>query len=182
MNQVEILNPPIKSKGDKNDYRLIKLPNGLKALLIHTHEDTSLLNNEILAAAALTVGVASFDEPSNIGGLAHFLEHMLFMGSEKYPDESGYNQIVAENGGYNNASTDNEHTYYYFDVSESAFPETLDRFAQQFISPLMLREAMQREREAVDSEFQMAMARDHTRMEVFCRTFINENHPASYFD
>ena len=41
------------------------------------------------AACALYIGAGSFDEPEDVGGLAHFLEHMLFMGSEKFPDENG---------------------------------------------------------------------------------------------
>lgn len=183
MSQVEILEPPVKSEGDKKEYRVIQLPNGLKALLIRRVEDSSNgSDQEILAAANLTVGVGSFDEPSHIGGLAHFLEHMLFMGSAKYPEESGYNHFISANGGTNNAMTENEFTTYFFDVAESAFPEALDRFAQQFISPLLLKDALQREREAVDSEFQMAASRDEVRIAGFFKIFINEYHPASFFD
>jgi nardilysin len=180
MSEVQVLTTPIKSEGDKKSYRLIKLPNGLKALLIHKPEDSA--DQEILAAADLTVSVGSFHEPKEIGGLAHFLEHMLFMGSEKYPKENGYSQFIAENGGNYNAMTENEYTTYYFDVSETAFPEALDRFAQQFVSPLLLKDALQREREAVDSEFQMASTRDGIRISAFYKTFINENNPASFFD
>jgi secreted Zn-dependent insulinase-like peptidase len=41
MNQVQVLEAPVKSEGDKKDYRLVKLPNGLKALLIHVNADSS---------------------------------------------------------------------------------------------------------------------------------------------
>lgn len=114
--EVQVLESPIKSEGDKKEYRVIKLPNGLKALLIKKNEEKTS-ESEILAAANLTVGVGSFDEPPNIGGLAHFLEHMLFMGSEKYPEESSYNQFISANGGSDNAMTENEFTTYFFDVS-----------------------------------------------------------------
>ena len=40
------------------------------------------------AAAAVAVGVGSLCDPLEMQGLAHYLEHMLFMGSEKYPDEN----------------------------------------------------------------------------------------------
>lgn len=153
MNQVTILPTPIKSEGDPKEYRLIRLSNGLKAFLISKTEEggNNSDDNEILAAANLIVGIGSFDEPSNIGGLAHFLEHMLFMGSKKYPEESSYHFFIASNGGNDNAMTENEFTSYFFEVSESAFPEALDRFSQQFAAPLLLKEALQREREAVDS-------------------------------
>jgi len=47
-----------------------------------------LLTDE--SAAALDVKVGSSFEPNDALGLAHFLEHMLFMGSEKYPEENHY--------------------------------------------------------------------------------------------
>lgn len=73
MDQVEVLETPIKSEGDKKEYHLIKLKNGLKALLIKTYTDENQ-TEESNAAASLTVAVGSFDEPKHIGGLAHFLE------------------------------------------------------------------------------------------------------------
>lgn len=182
MEGVEVLIPPIKSEGDHKNYRHIKLENGLKALLIQKVEENPETENENRAAANLTVGVGSFDEPSNIGGLAHFLEHMLSMGSKKYPEESGYSKFLALNGGDHNAMTENEYTNYFFEISESALPEALDRFAQQFVAPLLLKDALQREREAVDSEFQMSMSRDDARIIAFYKIFINESHPASFFD
>lgn len=183
MNEVEkvqVLETPIKSEGDKKDYRVIKLPNGLKALLIYKTDDGS--SSENIAAASMTVEVGSFDDPPNVMGLAHFLEHILFMGSAKYPGENSYNDFLVANGGSDNAMTSSEFTGFYFKVSEKAFPEALDIFAQQFISPLLLKEAMQREREAVDSEYQMATSRDNHLAQQVIKTLIFDNHPASQFD
>ncbi|CRK88531.1 CLUMA_CG002308, isoform A [Clunio marinus] len=181
MNQVEILKSPVQSEGDKKQYRLIKLPNGLKALLIHKPENSSSESNESLAAASLMVGVGSFDDPPPIWGLAHFLEHMLFLGSEKYPDDGEYNDFITANGGSSNAFTQTEDTTYYFEVNEKAFPEALDRFAQQFISSLLLRDSINREREAVDSEFRMSAGYDSRRIPEVMKSFINKNHPGSRF-
>lgn len=178
MSEVQILGTPVKSASDKKEYRHIKLPNGLKALLIRKVEESSV--SEPLAAANLTVGVGSFDDPQSVGGLAHFLEHLLFLGSDKYPETTGYNDFISKNGGTNNAMTENEYTTYFFEVSEKAFSEAIDRFAQQFVSPLLLKNALQREREAVDSEFQMAQARDSIRIDSFFKIFINDDHPASF--
>ena len=75
-----------KSETDKCSYRHIRLPNGLQALLVHEP-------NCHKAAAALDVHVGSFHDPENIPGLAHFLEHLLFMGTEKYPDENDYGKV-----------------------------------------------------------------------------------------
>jgi insulysin len=119
MPEVEVLVTPIKSESDKKEYRLIKLENGLRALLIKAEEN----GVEKHAGAALTVAVGSFHEPPSIGGLAHFLEHMLFMGSEKYPDESGYADFIETNKGDNNAMTGCDNTLYFFDVFEEVFDE-----------------------------------------------------------
>ena len=61
-------------------------------------------------------------------------------------------------GGHDNAYTDCQHTNFYFDVHEAHFKEALDRFAQFFISPLMKKNAMERERNAVDSGEKQAMS------------------------
>ncbi|KAG7175785.1 Nardilysin-like, partial [Homarus americanus] len=108
-------------------------------------------STKYLAAASLTVGVGSFEDPPEIPGLMHFLEHMVFMGSEKYPKENAFDYYIKKHGGHDNAHTDMEHTTFYFEVQECYLHESLDRFAQFFINPLMKQEAMTREREAVHS-------------------------------
>jgi insulysin len=64
-----------------------------------------------------------------IHGLAHFLEHMLFLGTEKYPKESHYHEFISTHGGQKNAATSEDYTYYYFDVKNDAFEEALDIFS-----------------------------------------------------
>lgn len=89
---------PVQSPNDDNAYRLITLENGLKALLISDPDAPK-------AAAALDVYVGSGDNPRGRGGLAHFLEHMLFLGTEKYPDPAEYERFITEHGGNRNAFT-----------------------------------------------------------------------------
>ncbi|MBA0706057.1 hypothetical protein Golax_018198 [Gossypium laxum] len=100
----------------------------------------------------MNVGVGSSCDPVGLDGLAHFLEHMLFYASEKYPLEDSYSKYITEHGGSRNAFTDYEMTNYFFDVSTDCFEEALDRFAQFFIKPLMSADATMREIKAVDSE------------------------------
>jgi len=66
----------IKSLGDKRDYKGFILNNGLKVLLISDPETDK-------SAAALDVNIGSMSDPRDLQGLAHFLEHMLFMGTKK---------------------------------------------------------------------------------------------------
>ena len=68
-------------------------------------------------------------DPKPLYGTAHFLEHMLFMGTEKYKGENEYTEFIKNNGGMNNAYTSLTNTNYHFDCSNEAFNDCLDRFA-----------------------------------------------------
>ena len=87
-------------------------------------------------------------------GMAHFCEHMLFLGTEKYPEEGEYAQFLSSNGGVHNAYTEAENTNYYFSVNSGKLEEALDRFAQFYISPLFTETAVDREISAVNSEYE----------------------------
>uniref|UniRef100_A0A8C8VZB3 Nardilysin n=2 Tax=Peromyscus maniculatus bairdii TaxID=230844 RepID=A0A8C8VZB3_PERMB len=135
----------------------------------------------VLSAAALCVGVGSFADPDDLPGLAHFLEHMVFMGSLKYPDENGFDAFLKKHGGSDNASTDCERTVFQFDVQRKYFKEALDRWAQFFIHPLMIRDAIDREVEAVDSEYQLARPSDANRKEMLFGSLARPGHPMGKF-
>lgn len=64
------------------------------------------------SAAALDVNVGCSLDPKPFFGCAHFLEHMLFMGSTKYPSENEYSEFIKDNGGYSNAYTSLTNTNY----------------------------------------------------------------------
>ena len=81
------------------------------------------------SAASLDVNVGAALDPKPLYGTAHFLEHMLFMGTEKYPDENDYDEFISNNGGYNNAWTSLTNTNYQFEVGNEGFEGALDRFA-----------------------------------------------------
>ena len=74
-------------------------------------------------------GVGAASDPHEYYGTAHFLEHMLFMGSEKYPSTNDYAEYIKNNGGSSNAYTGMTMTNYHFDVSNDGFEGALDRFA-----------------------------------------------------
>lgn len=89
---------------------------------------------------------------------------MIFMGSERYPKENELDQYLSSNGGSSNALTECEHTLFYFDIVEEHLSEAIDRFSSLFVSPLMLRDSMSREIEAVESEFQNNINDDENRI------------------
>nr|XP_033337586.1 nardilysin-like isoform X2 [Megalopta genalis] len=147
---------------------------------LSTHKKR-LKREERLAACGLSVGVGSFSDPPEIPGLAHFLEHMVFMGSKKYPQENDFDAFIEKRGGSDNASTDCELTTFYFAIQEKHLLSALDRFAQFFIEPLMKKDAINRERETVESEFQMALPSDVCRTEQMFCSFAKPGHPATKF-
>ena len=97
---------------------------------------------------------------TNRPGLAHFLEHMLFLGTGKYPDAGEHDRFLAEHGGSGNAATSFAHTNFFFDVNAAHLEGALDRcLAQFFISPRFDCEYVERERQVVHSEFIFAPPR-----------------------
>ncbi|MEM9255538.1 MAG: insulinase family protein [Pseudomonadota bacterium] len=165
---------PVKSPNDKYEYRLITLDNDLEALLISAP-------NTPKAAAALAVQVGSGDNPPGRGGLAHFLEHMLFLGTEKYPDAAEYEEYITEHGGSRNAYTAFEQTNYFFDIDPQFLPEALDRFAQFFVAPLFDDIYIDREQNAVQAEYQMGLTSDPRRGLDVLQQVMNQDHPYSQF-
>jgi len=171
----------LKPDASKLDCRAILLDNGLTAFLIHDPE-------AVLSAAALNVEVGSFhnQDPHSkemVKGLAHFLEHMLFMGTEKYPDEAEYNEYINENGGHTNAFTASDCTNYHFSVVPTALEGALDRFAQFFISPLFDESCVEREMKAVESEQQKNLqSNGHQKYLLTRKLNCPEGHPVAQFN
>ena len=92
-------------------------------------------------SVSISVNVGCFNDPPHREGLAHFLEHMIFMGSDKYPDENAFSSHISNNGGYSNAYTENSCTNYQFKVKYSALKEALDMKSNLFTSPLLKKDA-----------------------------------------
>lgn len=65
-------------------------------------------------------------DPDDLPGLAHFCEHMLFLGTQKYPVENYYQKFLSEHGGSFNAATDSQDTKYFFDIAPEHLAEVLD--------------------------------------------------------
>ncbi|KAL6770545.1 hypothetical protein ACKKBF_B31700 [Auxenochlorella protothecoides x Auxenochlorella symbiontica] len=159
---------------DENGYRFVKLDNGLQVLLVHDPKTDK-------AAVACDVRVGSLSDPDDLPGLAHFLEHMLFYSSEKYPVEDEYSKFIAKHGGQTNAFTASESTNYHFDVNWDALAPALDRFAQFFICPLISRDGVDREAHAVDSEHGKNLNSDAWKALQLWKHTANPDHPFSRF-
>ena len=159
---------------ENRQYRRLVLPNQLKVFLI---SDPTVHHG----AASLSVGVGSLSDPPQRQGMAHFLEHMLFLGTEKYPGVDDEKKFLARHDGFSNAFTSDETTNYHFQVAADHLQEGLDRFAQFFIAPLLSPEYVKREMEAVDSEYSQKRPSDYWRVSQIESSFYEPNHPARKF-
>lgn len=103
------------------------------------------------------------------------------MGSERFPRENEFDVFLNKHGGETNASTDSETTTFYFDCQYQYLFRALERFAQFFISPLIKRNALARELEALDSEFQSVLQSDSCRRQQLFSQAARKGHPATQF-
>lgn len=154
---------------DTREYRHITLSNDLQCILVSDPATEK-------SAACCDINVGSMSDPKIAQGLAHFLEHMLFMGTSKYPEENEYSAFLNNHGGNSNAYTGQENTVYYFDVQNEHFEHALDLFASFFSCPLFSEISTAREINAVDSEhnknIQVTSFLKHNLKNFFNRFFI----------
>lgn len=135
----------VKPKGDLRTYRFATLPNGLKVVSVHDPK-------ALTAAYSVSVKAGSYDDPQILPGLAHFVEHMVFLGSKRYPTPDGYDNYIKGHAGSLNAYTANEVTVFYTELLQEAVEEGMDRFSDFLRAPLFDATYMDKEVHAVDSE------------------------------
>ncbi|KAK0627174.1 Metalloenzyme, LuxS/M16 peptidase-like protein [Immersiella caudata] len=173
---------------DHRTYLVIRLRNALEVMLVHDP-------NADKASAAMDVAVGTHSDKDDMPGMAHAVEHLLFMGTEKYPAENEYGQYLAAHSGVSNAYTSGTSTNFYFEVSAkpsndeeqtaekpSPLRGALDRFAQFFVKPLFLASTLDRELRAIDSEYKKNLQSDDWRLKQLERYMSNPEHPYGRFE
>ena len=163
-----------KSDKDTRQYQAIQLDNGMVVLLVSDPQAVKSLS-------ALVVPVGSLEDPDAHPGLAHYLEHMILMGSKKYPQPDSLAEFLKMHGGSHNASTAPYRTAFYLEVENDALEGAVDRLADAIASPLLDKKYADRERNAVNAELTLARTRDGMRMAQVSAETINPAHPASRF-
>ena len=175
MQSFEIIKESItKSPNDTRQYQVIRLTNDLEVLLISDSD----LNN---SAASLSVPVGSMHNPDSQLGLAHYLEHMLFLGSKRYPTINEYSKFMSQNGGYTNAYTAQDRTVYGFEVNDGAFSEALDRLGDVMHAPLLDEKYAEKERHTVNAEHKTYFDNDMRKIYALQRYSLNPEHPMARF-
>jgi insulysin len=152
----------------------IQLANGMKVYLVSDPSTDQ-------SAASVAVNAGSWQDPKEYPGMAHFLEHMLFMGTKPYPSENDFFQYVANQAGNLNAYTASDRTVYMFSTNNDGFDGALDRFSHFFIDPLFNPEKVGRELFVVDQEHAKNIENDNWRLYMVSKEIGNPNHPNAKF-
>lgn len=165
-----LIRPPL----DERRYRFVELSNGLRTVLVHDETAEK-------AAAAIEIRAGHFSDPEDMPGLAHFCEHMCFLGTELEPEEGAFKAFLQRHGGSSNAFTGMEATGFHFSVGSSALPGALERFAAFFTCSLMRESSCSREMQAIDSEFRRNLQSDLRRVFQLVKSTSSPTHPFHKF-
>ena len=132
-------------------------------------------------AAVLRVAAGSHDVPAAWPGLAHFLEHLLFLGTERFPATDNLMAWVQRHGGQVNARTCERHTDFFFELPPGTFAGGLERLCDMLAHPRMNMDDQLREREVLHAEF-IAWAREASaQREIKLFQPLNPAHPLRAF-
>ncbi|MDP5138316.1 insulinase family protein, partial [Rheinheimera baltica] len=168
--QQQVQGQVVASPNDTRAYKTLVLPNKLEVMLVSDPVAEK-------SAAALSVGVGLLHDPMSQQGMAHYLEHMLFLGTERYPDTNEYSAFMTANGGAQNAYTWLDITNYMFKVNNNAYDEALDRFSDFFKAPKLYPEYTDKEKNAVNAEWSMRREMDFFGQYKLAREMMG-SHPA----
>jgi len=163
-----------KPKTDAREYLYTTFASGLPVLAV---QDPSA--KKIGFAVAVEAG--SLEDPIEFQGLAHFCEHMLFLGSEKYPKTDEYTRQLALFGGTHNAYTSAEATVYFNEIGIDGVEKAMDIFAQFFIAPSFASDMVNKEIHAVDSEHKKNQPDIQHRLWHLLRSRANPKNPFHQF-
>ena len=158
-----------KIKKIKNEKRKIEgyiLPNKIRLVLISDPD---------INMSSCSVGIGAGYLQDEFPGTAHFLEHLLFMGSEKYPEQNEYHSYIQNNGGSDNAFTSDNMTCYYLSLETSFLKKGIEMLSWFFRLPLLDEKHISSEMEIIDSEHKKNILMDNWIMDDIFKNFIEDN-------
>jgi predicted Zn-dependent peptidase len=122
-----------------------QLENGLRVV-------TATIPTTQAVSRNLFVGVGSRAESAPLNGITHFLEHMVFKGTERRPDAPMIAGAIEGAGGVLNAYTNKEYTCYWNIVPYDRFPVAIDVLADMVLNSKLEQAEIDRERTVVQQE------------------------------
>ena len=147
-----------------------ELENGLKGVVIEDHRAP-------VATHMVWYRIGAADEPDGESGVAHFLEHLMFKGTDKIP-AGRFSEIVAENGGEDNAFTSRDFTAYFQRVAADRLPMMMEMEADRMTGLVIAPDQVASERDVVLEERSMRTDNDpSSRFREQMEAALYLNHP-----
>ncbi len=136
---------------DKRDIKGLILDNGIKIVLISD-------KNIITSSCSIAVNAGYLQDEYE--GTAHFLEHLLFMGSEKFPSQNEYHSYISVCGGMDNAFTGDNITCYFLEIESNFMKKGIEMLSWFFKKPLLDEKLIKSEMEIINSEHEKNILSD----------------------
>jgi predicted Zn-dependent peptidase len=155
------------------EYRKVTLPNGLRVLVGEMPETRSV-------SLAVYVGIGSRIETKDDAGTSHFLEHMVFKGSEKRPTAADISQAIESKGGVVNASTEKEVTVFWSRVPARHYLVALDVIADLIRAPMLRPKDVESERNVIVEELRMYRDQPQDRVHTLVDELLYPRHPLGW--
>lgn len=155
-----------RTVNDKREIKGFKLQNKIKVVLI---------SDPNINVSSCSVAIGSGYLQDEFEGTAHFLEHLLFMGSSKYPEKNEFHSYVQINGGIDNAFTGDNITCYYICLETSFLKKGIEILSWFFRDPLLDTSHIESEMEIIDSEHQKNVLSDGWIMDDIFKNFIKSD-------
>ena len=135
----------LKKQEVSADYEMTTLRNGLRVI-------TTPMPHTRSAAVQFYVGVGARHEPPELSGISHFVEHMVFKGTERRPNPVQISEAIEGVGGNLNACTDHEHTSYRALVPSGYLDTALDVLTDILRYPRFTEDDIRKERAVIIEE------------------------------
>ena len=126
------------------DYSVNKLSNGQILIINEVHDNP-------IVTIDTWVRTGSINENDQNNGVAHFLEHMFFKGTQKYPTGK-FDQILESKGAITNAATSRDFTHYYIEIPSKYFDLAMELHSDMLLNPVLPRNELEMERKVVLEE------------------------------
>ena len=150
-----------------------QLSNNLSTLLIDTGSFPTL-------TMMVLVGAGSRYEHKKNNGIAHFFEHMVFKGSQKYPSSYDISSTIEGFGGQFNAFTSKDHTGYWVKAPNEHFETVSSVLSDMILHPLLVPEEIEREKGVIVEEINMHQDVPAQKVSDVFDELIFEDHPLGY--
>jgi predicted Zn-dependent peptidase len=151
-------------------YQKITLDNGLRLI-------TSVMPHTRSVSVSIFIGTGSRYESSGEAGVSHFIEHLLFKGTDKRPTARQISEAVESVGGILNGGTDKELTVYWAKVPQHHFSLALDVLTDLLLHPKFDPEAIEKERQIIIEEINMSRDVPSQRVNMLIDELVWPDHP-----